>query len=147
MSLAKTKWSIHKQKHLWNAPSEQEEKIITLEAKVKKLESQRSNKNKKSNKGSTSTSTLSDQNQLPGDGASSSQYDPWMFVPPKDGEAQPKVIGKKQFWWCTNHNKWCCHTTDKCKGFNVGKGHPSKTNDSSQATSTSKSNKKKQKIV
>jgi hypothetical protein len=70
-----------------------------------------------------------------------------MFVPPKDGEAQSKVVGKKQFWWCTNHNKWCHHTTDKCKGFNVGKGRPSKMNDSSQATSTSNSNKMKQKIV
>jgi hypothetical protein len=30
MSLAKTKWSIHKQKHLWNAPSKQEEKILAL---------------------------------------------------------------------------------------------------------------------
>jgi len=149
MSLAKTKWSIRKQKHLWNAPSKQEEKILALEAKVKKLESQRSNKKtqNKSNKGDASASTLSSQNQSPGDGASSSRYDPWMFVPPKDGEAQPKVVGKKQFWWCTNHNKWCRHTTDKCKGFNVGKGRPSKTNDSSQATSASKSNKKKQKIV
>jgi hypothetical protein len=55
MSLAKTKWSIRKQKHLWNAPSEQEEKILALEAKVKKLESQRSNKNKKSNKGGASS--------------------------------------------------------------------------------------------
>jgi hypothetical protein len=44
MSLAKTKWSIRKQKHLWNAPSEQEEKILALKAKVKKLESQHSNK-------------------------------------------------------------------------------------------------------
>jgi hypothetical protein len=70
-----------------------------------------------------------------------------MFVPPKDGEAQPKVVGKKQCWWCTNHNKWCRHTTDKCKGFNVGKGRPSKMNDSSQAMTASKSNKKKQKIV
>jgi hypothetical protein len=109
MSLAKTKWSIRKQKHLWNTPSKQEEKILALKAKVKKLESQRSNKKtqNKSNKGGASASTLSSQNQLPGNGASSSRYDPWMFVPPKDGEAQPKVIGKKQFWWCTNHNKWC----------------------------------------
>jgi hypothetical protein len=70
-----------------------------------------------------------------------------MFVPHNDGEALPNFIGKKQFWWCTNHNKRCRHTTNKCKGFNVGKGRPSKTNDSSQATTTSKSNKKKQKIV
>jgi hypothetical protein len=69
-----------------------------------------------------------------------------MFVPPKDGEAQPKLVGTKQFWWCTKHNKWCCHTTEKCKGFNIGKGHP-KTNDSSQAMSASNSNKKKQNIV
>jgi polyhydroxyalkanoate synthesis regulator phasin len=146
MSLAKTKWSIHKQKHLWNAPSKQEEKILALKAKVKKLESQHSNKKikNKSNKGGASASTLSSQNQSTGDGA---RYDPWMFVPPKDGEAQPKVVGKKQFWWCSNHNKWCHHTTDKCKGFNVSKGCPSKTNDSSQAMSTSKSNKKKQKIA
>jgi hypothetical protein len=51
MSLAKTKWSIHKQKHLWNAPSEQEEKILALKAKVKKLESQCSNKKKEIQQG------------------------------------------------------------------------------------------------
>jgi hypothetical protein len=47
MSLAKTKWSIRKQKHLWNAPSKQEEKILALEAKVKKLEFQRSKEDSK----------------------------------------------------------------------------------------------------
>jgi hypothetical protein len=148
MSLAKTKWSIRKQKHLWNAPSEQEEKILALKAKVKKLESQRSNKKtqNKSNKGGASASTLSSQNQSQGAGASSRTYDPWMFEPSKDGEAQPKLVGNKKFWWCTKHSKWCRHTTEKCKGFNVSKGRP-KTNDSSQAMSTSKSNKKKQKIV
>jgi hypothetical protein len=70
MSLAKTKWSIRKQKHLWNAPSQQEEKILALEAKVKKLESQHSNKkqtqNITSNKGSILTSTLISQSQSQG---------------------------------------------------------------------------------
>jgi hypothetical protein len=69
-----------------------------------------------------------------------------MFVPPKDGEAQPKIVVTKPFWWCTKHNKWCRHTTGKCKGVNVGKGHP-KTNESSQEQSSSSSNKKKQQIV
>jgi len=41
MEFAKNKWSILKQKHLWNAPSPQEEKILALEAKVKKLEQQK----------------------------------------------------------------------------------------------------------
>ncbi len=94
-------------------------------AKVKKLESQRSNKKtqNKSNKGGASASTLSSQNQLPGmEHHHHDMIHGCLFVPPKDGEAQPKVVGKKQFWWCTNHNKWCRHTTEKCKGFNVGKG-------------------------
>jgi len=150
MSLAKTKWSIRKQKHLWNAPSQQEEKILALEAKVKKLESQRSNKktqNFTSNKGGALTSTLSSQSQSQGDATSSRTYDPWMFVPPEDGETQPKIVATKPFWWCTKHNKWCRHTTEKCKGVNVGKGRP-KTNESSQEQqSSSSSNKKKQQIV
>jgi hypothetical protein len=29
-----------------------------------------------------------------------------MLVPTKDGEVQPKLVGKKKFWWCTKHNKW-----------------------------------------
>lgn len=147
--MPKTKWSILKQKNQWNTPSQQEEKILALEAKVKKLESQRSSKKDiQSGKGGASTSTLSGQNQQ-GDRAPSSRYEAWMFDPPKDGESQPKLVGTKPFWWCTKHKKWCRHTTDGCRGLNIGKGAPKSSNESSQAStsSNSKSNKKKQRIV
>lgn len=141
MSLAKTKWSILKQKHQWNTPSEQEEKILALEAKVKKLESQRSKKstqNQQSGKGGAST------DQAPSNRASS-RYEPWMFEPPKDGEPDTKLVGTKPFWWCTKHKKWCRHTTEGCQGVNIGKGAPKSSNESSQASTSSSSNSKKKK--
>jgi hypothetical protein len=58
MSLAKNKWHVLKQKHLWNVPSPQEEKILALEAKVKKLELQQAPKSCKT-KGATPQATTS----------------------------------------------------------------------------------------
>ena len=67
MNLAKNKWRILKQKHLWNAPSPQEEKILALEAKIKKLESTRAPKSRqpKGTRPKADTSTASQQ-QTPG---------------------------------------------------------------------------------
>jgi hypothetical protein len=67
-----------------------------------------------------------------------------MFVPPTDGETQPKYVGSKPFWWCTKHKKWCRHKTAKCEGKGIGKGQ-NKSSDSSQTKSPKK--KKKQEIM
>ena len=140
MSLAKNKWRVLKQKHLWNAPSPQEEKILALEAKVKKLESQQAPKSRKA-KGAApkATTSTASQQQTPGP-RTTPQYEPWMFVPPTDSEEQPKMVGGKPFWWCTKHKKWCRHTTEGCKGKGIGKGRP-ENSDSSQAKSTPKKKK------
>jgi hypothetical protein len=144
MNLAKNKWRVLKQKHLWNAPSPQEEKILALEAKIKKLESTRAPKSRqpKGTKPKVDNSTASQQ-QAPGP-RTTPRYDPWMFVPPTDGETQPKYVGSKPFWWCTKHKKWCRHKTAKCEGKGIGKGQ-NKSSDSSQTKSSKK--KKKQEIV
>lgn len=139
MEFAKNKWSVLKQKHLWNAPSPQEEKILALEAKVKKLEKQ------KKTKRTTSTNTSGTQQPRASEQRRTRNDEPWMFVPPKQGETQPKQVGGKPWWWCTKHKKWCRHTTEKCQGRNIGESQQSpdsSTGDSKNSGSQSKKKKK-----
>jgi len=137
MEFAKNKWSILKQKHMWNAPSPQEEKILALEAKVKKLEQ----KKKKTTR--TTTRNSSNPQSAPASGRRNDEA--WMLVPPKQGESQPRTVGGKPWWWCLKHKKWCRHTTEKCREQNLGGSKPtteSSTGDSNNSRSQSKKKKK-----
>jgi hypothetical protein len=139
MEFAKNKWSVLKQKHLWNAPSPQEEKILALEAKVKRLEQKKKTKR---------TSTKNSSNPQSATTSRRRNEEPWMLVPPKQDESQPKTVGGKPWWWCLKHKKWCRHTTEKCEERNLGgnKSTESSCGDNQNSGSQSKTKKKKQMV-
>ena len=103
------------EKGQWNAPTEDQAKIIVLEAQIEKFIKARkqqtgSGKPGKSNKGKQSNK-----------GKDSKPYEKpaWTKVMPKPGESMKKTVDNKTWWWCTKHKSWCRHSTDKCKGRNI----------------------------
>ncbi len=41
--------------------------------------------------------------------------------PPEKDKNKSKTYNKKEWWWCPNHKKYCCHRPEKCNGMNVPK--------------------------
>ena len=94
----------------WAQPSQEDEKIITLEAQVKKVQQPKpaqrpatpaksGSNQQSSNKQGTSTNT---SNAKP---ANQRNIEPaWMLVSPKDNEPKQKKVNQKQYWWCPRHS-------------------------------------------
>jgi hypothetical protein len=104
MQLARDQYAVLKQKGTWKAPSEDQQKIIALEAQLKKLTKKKSEVGKKDKPKSDGKKVdkPKDKNKM----------QEWMLVPPKDGK-QEKQVNKKTYWWCPNHNCWVRHSPDK----------------------------------
>ncbi len=129
MTLAKNRYEVLVEKGLWNAPSSEEEKIMALEATIKKLQNNnRSNKradDKMPNKGNDKAKARGIKNR-------NKELPAWVHEKPKPGESKTKTIENKTWHFCDHHGRWTRHTTDKCemKGIIKGKGktvHPSAT--------------------
>jgi hypothetical protein len=131
MESALNKFKIRQAKHIWNAPMEEEEKIIALEAKIEKMQ--------KANKGKTASSKTGEnkhRNKRDKDEKSKGKYTKpeWKLIPPKPGESTKKTVKGKDYWWCPNHKAWCRHTKDQCQGKNV----PKETNEGAKDGSDDK---------
>lgn len=115
MQLALNKYKTLCEGGRWNAPSEEEEKIIALEAEVKKLINKRDNTSKKTannNSNAKSTSKKGKTNTKPD----------WMLIPPKPNESKTKRVNDKEYHWCAKHNAWGRHKQAECRGQGVQKG-------------------------
>jgi hypothetical protein len=117
MNLALTKYKTLTEAGKWNAPTEEEEKIIALEAQLKKLAAQKKpNKtdDKKGNKGKQGNKSKQQKGKQ-------GNFDKpaWMLEKPKDGEPKKKEVKGKTYWWCTKHNFWARHPPEKCKGKGI----------------------------
>ena len=111
MKLAENKFKMLIEDGLWQAPDEQAEKIIALEAQIKKIESNKSkSKTKKSDKKSNKEKGKSDGKK--------SDKPAWMSAPPKAGESGKKTVDgdAKPWYWCPKHESWVRHTPQECKG-------------------------------
>ena len=117
MSKAETKFRILKSKDIWEAPSEQEEKLIALEATIsdmkKKIKSSRSKEGRKKGKKDP------DQKKT-----KQVKYDmtkkklSWMFKRPKDADLKKsREWNGAKWWYCSKE------TGGKCKGV-YRKHHP-----------------------
>ncbi len=105
MNLAKNKYQILKQNEKWNAPSVEEEKIMALEAQIKKLQKGR-NKSKDTNKNGKNFNNKGDKKAR----------DEWITKPPTSAEkGKPKQASGKTWWWCPTHKKWTLHKPEECK--------------------------------
>jgi hypothetical protein len=99
----------------WNAPDKADARIIALESQVVTLRNANSKgQGKKANHQAKSTS-----NAAGNKGKGREAKPEWMTTKPKDGEANKKVVNKKDYWWCPKHEAWTRHTPDQCEGKGV----------------------------
>ena len=101
MQRAVDKYKNLKQTNKWNAPTEEEEKIIALEAKLKQLQKKGGGKGAKDDKGKNGTNK-NKKSFLP----------PWHKEKPKPEEMKkPREYNNKKWYWC------CPETGGKCTGI------------------------------
>ena len=107
MNYAKTKYSILKEKGTWNAPSEEETKILALEAKLKVLERKKKQKTPTKSKKSDGNNNGGDDKDKPPS---------WKKVPPKTGEPWTIQKNDRTWNWCKYHKFWAPspHSSDNC---------------------------------
>ena len=125
LQLALNKYRTSVEGGKWNAPTEADEKIIALEAQLKKLGGTKvAGKNQPKRK--------SQGNNRPNKKQARPRNDrpAWMFVAPKQGEPEEKIVDKKDYHWCTKHEAWGRHLPNKCegKGLNKPGGKPNFNN-------------------
>lgn len=101
----------------WKAPSPEHEKIIALEAALKKLTKAKppskpvaNNNNKSPTKGKGKSSN--DKKGKPS----------WMLKPPATGQPFTKKVDGKEYTWCTKHKSWGKHASKDCQGRGLPKG-------------------------
>ena len=119
MTFAKNKYDVLVQKELWNAPTPEEEKIIALEATVKKLQGQQKRIGGNSNKPKPKEKVRK---------PAAKPDEAWMKVEPADKTKSKNVKGK-EWWWCDNHKKFTRHKTSACRGMGIPKGTPNNKSD------------------
>jgi hypothetical protein len=122
MQLAENKYKSLVEGSKWNAPDEQTEKIIALQAQVKKLAAR-----KGKDKPGPKTPPGGGPKAGKGKGGKDDQKTPatnikppWMMLKPKAGEKQKKTVDGKLYHWCANHNCWTRHSPAECKGKGGG---------------------------
>ena len=129
MRLARNKYKTRKDREIWKAPTEEEEKIIALEAELKRVK-EASNKDKKgrANKGLKSP-------KKKGKGKNNKKPD-WMLIPPKEGQSSSKTVNIKLYHWCSRHKAWTRHKPADCRGRNVpaSQGNNATSTDSNSDT-------------
>ena len=111
MLLAENKYKAMVEGKRWNAPDAQMEKIIALEAQIKKMS--HNNKGKKDKpKGNKATERTSNTSKL----QKKNGKPKWMMVKPKVGDPNQKVVNNKTYYWCPKHQGWGIHKPEDCRG-------------------------------
>ena len=92
----------------WQALSERDQKIIALEAKVKKME-----------KGKTAPLSTTKGSKQGKQKTKESAKESWLTIGPHEGGPEVKEVNGKMYYWCKWHEKWSLnkkHTSDTCNG-------------------------------
>ena len=124
MQLAENKYKIRKVRHQWNAPTPEEEKIIALESYIKKMD--KGNPRNKVPALKKATPKDDKKKKSPKEPKKTYEPEPWMLLPPKEGEAKEKTVEGKSWYWCPKHDKWTRHKPEDCKGLRAKPGHEKK---------------------
>jgi hypothetical protein len=130
MQLAQNKFEGRVLAKTWNAPTDEQEQIIALEARIESLQSKNKALNKRGNTGKGTPKGKqqpkgargrnSNNNKKGKGGQNDNDYMnalgkwAWLKIPPKQGETK-KMFEGKEFLWCKNHLRWGRHSTAKCK--------------------------------
>ena len=137
MELADKKYKNLKLNGLWNAPSEQEEKILALSAEVEKLKRDKSRKQKKTD--DDKTNEPKNKTVKPN----------WLLQnekPTPDRLMESRTWDERKWYWCGPENggkcngRWRCHKPSECqgKGFKVKKKNERKQDESNKRLKLSK---------
>jgi hypothetical protein len=150
MELAQNKFKNKKQVKTWNTPTEEQEQIIALEARIESLQAQNrvlskrnagkarqqgdrkqptNNKGRNRNKQSRGNNH---GNRSDGDYLNATGKWTWLKVPPKQGDKQSKTFDGKTFFWCKAHSRWGRHTTNECKKGQPGGQQTKQSNNQEQ---------------
>ena len=122
MSLAKNKYAQLVQKKIWKAPSEDQRKIIALQAQVQKLQ--------QANKKNNTLNSPNPKKSPPPKGTPAKRERPaWMAIAPKDGEKRTKTVDNKEYHWCPKHKSWVRHRPQDCKGLGQKAPKPEQAED------------------
>lgn len=112
MKLALDKFATLKLKGKWMAQSDDQKKIVALEAQVSKLQ----NKFKSAPTG-TDTSGKETNNQSRTGKDKKFQKPEWMTQKPNENEEKEKEVNNKIYYWCPTHKAWTRHKPEECKGL------------------------------
>ena len=132
MQLARQKYINLKldDQHHWGAPSEEESKIIALEALLDKQLKLTKDLQGKVGKANTSTTPgkgkgkggKGQQNQTKQKNQKNNENkkrqtedEAWKKEAPKQGEPKTKLIGTRTWNWCHHHQAWTVHKSDECR--------------------------------
>jgi hypothetical protein len=108
----------------WMAMSKEQEKLIALEAEIKKLTSKQV---KAPNQGAVQAKPIGANNKNHPQAKKQGKQQPkprkpkpeWMLKPPTNNETTTKTVNGKVHHWCSKHKSWGQHTTNECKGLGV----------------------------
>jgi hypothetical protein len=111
----------------WNAPTDEQEQIIALEARIERLQEQKQNLSKRKPQGprgmQQKTSNSQQKKKPTGNKKKDGRDNEYMTatskwarlkVPPKQNETK-KMFEGKEFFWCKKHTRWGRHATNKCR--------------------------------
>jgi cobalamin-dependent methionine synthase I len=120
----------------WGAKSPEQEQIIALEAQLKdlKLSKKLLDKLKGKDKDKDKDNAQTKQKESKGDKQNQAknkkntankrfqkQDEEWKKTPPKEGEPWIKQVGKKTWYWCIHHMKWCVHKPEPARQTGTGR--------------------------
>ena len=106
MELAENKYKQLVEANVWDAPNEDQKKIIALAAQLESFKKAQATSKKAT--ATTDTSTKSHRrakSDRPPTGKPKKKYEvpAWKKVPPKQGERKEKDRDGKHYYWCPNH--------------------------------------------
>ena len=126
MKKAKQRFDLLNHNDKWGAKSPEQEQIIALEAQLKDLKLSKKLLDKLKNKDKDKDKDKDKQKESKGDKQGKNkkntankrfqkQDEEWKKTPPKEGEPWVKQVGKKLWYWCIHHMKWCVHKPEDCQ--------------------------------
>ena len=114
MNLAANKYKIRLRRNGWNAKSESETKILSLEAKLMSL--QKKDKSKGTVKKSGTHKRDLKVTMNPKRDKAKRDKPAWMTKAPSATEkGKSKTTNSKDYWWCDDLACWCRHHHSKCE--------------------------------
>jgi hypothetical protein len=138
MEMAQNKFKNKRQAQTWNLPTEEQEQIIALEARIENLQTQNRNlarrgqaTGNKSNNPQGGRGQQQNRNRKQG-GRGTQKKDrmqkgrdgdylnatgkwAWLKTAPKTGEKTTKNFDGKPFFWCPKHARWGRHGPAQCR--------------------------------